>query len=347
MLARLLEQIPHARRPHADDHLHELGRAHREERNLGLPGDRLRQQGLSGPRRADQQHALRRGSAQAGVFLGRLQEIHDLDQFVLRLVDAGHIVEGDPGARLLVVAAGLAPADVHESAHAAALLHGSPVNPDIEKNDEDRGAEAEQKRDPGTAFPNRHRADPDLVFDQERLQSGVHERGQFGGEGVRRFGLGFGQAPLVGRRVFSIFRRPGDGRRKPALDARPLAVNGLDVAPRDLFLEGGIRDGDRLAGFRKERPHQQVVDEEEDQERQPNSARCALRLFRAALRRLEARVGCRVSVARRLWCRPIHGASEDVFIVVPLGTLPHQWFDPVLRRAIVRTDGWTMCSSLR
>ena len=41
VLARLLEQIAHARRAHADDHLDELGGAHREERHARLAGDRL------------------------------------------------------------------------------------------------------------------------------------------------------------------------------------------------------------------------------------------------------------------------------------------------------------------
>ena len=95
MLARLLEQIAHARGADADDHLHELRGAHREERHAGLAGDRFREQRLAGARRADEQHALRRRAAQARVALGRFEEIDDLDELVLGFVDAGDVVERD------------------------------------------------------------------------------------------------------------------------------------------------------------------------------------------------------------------------------------------------------------
>ena len=66
------------------------------------------------PGAPDQQHAFRRGPAQAGVLREVPQEIHDLDQFVLGFVDAGDVVEGDLRILLLVVAARPAPADAHE-----------------------------------------------------------------------------------------------------------------------------------------------------------------------------------------------------------------------------------------
>jgi hypothetical protein len=99
VLARLLEEVAHSRRADADDHLDELRGAHGEERHPGLAGDRLRQQGLPGARRADQQHTLRRAPAQPSVLLRVLQEIHDLDQLVLRFVDARDVVEADLRAR--------------------------------------------------------------------------------------------------------------------------------------------------------------------------------------------------------------------------------------------------------
>ena len=99
VLARLLEQIAHARGADADDHLDELGGAHREERHAGLAGDRLREQRLAGARRADQQHALRRRAAEPRVLRRVAQEIDDLDQLVLGFVDAGDIVERDLACR--------------------------------------------------------------------------------------------------------------------------------------------------------------------------------------------------------------------------------------------------------
>ena len=58
VLLGLLEQVADAGRPDADEHLHELAAADREERHMRLAGHRPRQQRLAGARRADQQNAL-------------------------------------------------------------------------------------------------------------------------------------------------------------------------------------------------------------------------------------------------------------------------------------------------
>ena len=126
VLACLLEQIPHARRTHADDHFDELRRAHRKERHARFARDGARQQGLARAGRADQQHALWSGSAQPRVLLRVLEEVDDLHELVLRFVDAGDIVEGHLRFLLLVVAPGFALADAHHpAAHAAALLRAA------------------------------------------------------------------------------------------------------------------------------------------------------------------------------------------------------------------------------
>ena len=57
-LARLLEQIAHTRSAHADKEFNKLAARHGKERHTGLTGHRLGQQGLTGARRSDQQHAL-------------------------------------------------------------------------------------------------------------------------------------------------------------------------------------------------------------------------------------------------------------------------------------------------
>ena len=57
-LARLLEQIAHARRADADEHLDEFGAGDGEERHPGLAGHRAGEQGLAGAGRPDQQDAL-------------------------------------------------------------------------------------------------------------------------------------------------------------------------------------------------------------------------------------------------------------------------------------------------
>jgi hypothetical protein len=54
----LLEEIPHPRRPHADEHLHKVGSRHREEGPAGFARHRAGQQRLPRPGRPYQQHAL-------------------------------------------------------------------------------------------------------------------------------------------------------------------------------------------------------------------------------------------------------------------------------------------------
>ena len=56
---RLLEQVAHARRADAHEHLHEVRAADREERHAGLAGDGARQQRLAGAGRPEQQHPAR------------------------------------------------------------------------------------------------------------------------------------------------------------------------------------------------------------------------------------------------------------------------------------------------
>ncbi len=89
----LLEQIADPRGADADEHLDELRAAHRKEGDMGLAGDRARQQRLAGARGADQQHALGNPSTQVGVLLRVLQELDDLLELVLRLLDARHVRE--------------------------------------------------------------------------------------------------------------------------------------------------------------------------------------------------------------------------------------------------------------
>ena len=55
----LLEQVADAGRTDTDEHLDEVRARDREERHPGLAGDGAGEQGLAGPGRAEQQHALR------------------------------------------------------------------------------------------------------------------------------------------------------------------------------------------------------------------------------------------------------------------------------------------------
>src|SRR5829696_3476432 len=185
VLAGLLEEVAHATSADAHEQLDELRGAQGEERHTRLARHGPRQESLARSRRSHQEHAFRGRSPKAGVLLGVLEEVHDLDELVLGLLDAGDVVEGNLRVLLLVVAPGAAPTDAREgSAHAAALLLSAPVEPDIAPDQEQRRTEGEEQRLPkATAFLYRLGADLDPVFDQELLEPGVHEGREHGSEG--------------------------------------------------------------------------------------------------------------------------------------------------------------------
>ena len=91
----LLEQIAHARRADADEHLDELRPARLEEPDTGFSGGGLRNERLARAGRADEEHAFRNPSTEAGESLRRLQELDDLLQLGDRFVRAADVLEGD------------------------------------------------------------------------------------------------------------------------------------------------------------------------------------------------------------------------------------------------------------
>ena len=74
---------------------HKVRAGDRQEAHTGLAGHSLGQQRLAGARRADQQHALGNAGTQRNILLGFTHELHDLLQFFLLLIRAGHILERD------------------------------------------------------------------------------------------------------------------------------------------------------------------------------------------------------------------------------------------------------------
>ena len=101
MAAGVAEQAADARGADAGIHLDEVRPAREQERHAGFAGDRPRQQRLAGPRRADEQHALRNAPADGGEATRLAQEVDDLLDFVLGLVDAGDVLERDDVLALL------------------------------------------------------------------------------------------------------------------------------------------------------------------------------------------------------------------------------------------------------
>ena len=107
-LARLAEQVAHARRSHADERLDEVRARQREEGRVGFAGHRLGEQRLAGARRTHQQHALGRGRAHRQVLRRVGQVVADLAQLGQRFAGARDIGEGDLVARSLALLAPLA-----------------------------------------------------------------------------------------------------------------------------------------------------------------------------------------------------------------------------------------------
>src|SRR5262249_35754927 len=83
------------------EHLNEVRARDGEEGHIGLAGDGARDERLAGAGRADEQHAARDASAEPLEFLRILQELDDLLQILLRLVDAGDVLEGHAAMRLV------------------------------------------------------------------------------------------------------------------------------------------------------------------------------------------------------------------------------------------------------
>jgi hypothetical protein len=145
----LVEQVAHATGTDTDEHLDELGCRHREERHVGLTGDRLGEQRLARAGRSHQQHPVRRAGAEGPVSLGRAEEVDDLDQFLLRLLDTGHVCEGDLG-RQRVGAGGLRPTEATDSTHPAHPAHraaGSAHQPQVTADQQQGRAEVQQQRE--------------------------------------------------------------------------------------------------------------------------------------------------------------------------------------------------------
>jgi hypothetical protein len=92
---RVAKQPTDPGRADAGVHLDEIGPAGEEERHTGFAGDRACQQRLAGAGRPDQQHTTRDPAANCRKPARFLQEIDDFLDFVLGLVHARDVLEGD------------------------------------------------------------------------------------------------------------------------------------------------------------------------------------------------------------------------------------------------------------
>ena len=92
-LLGLAEEIADAARADADEHLDEVRSRDREERHIGFPRDRAREQRLARAGRAEEQHALGDACADGLEAARRSQERGDLAKFLDRLLSAGDVRE--------------------------------------------------------------------------------------------------------------------------------------------------------------------------------------------------------------------------------------------------------------
>ena len=130
---------------------------------LASPATARASQGLTGTRRADQQHALGDLAAQALELLRVLQELDDFLKLLLRLVDAGDVIECHPADLLgqqarprFAEAHGLAAAGLH-------LAHEEYPYADQKQHREPGQQHTEQRRHIAVVG---HGADPDAAIGQ-------------------------------------------------------------------------------------------------------------------------------------------------------------------------------------
>ncbi len=140
VLLGLLEHIANTAGTNTDKHLDEVRTGNREERHLGFAGNRLGQQGFTGARRADHQHAARNTAAQALELARIAQEFNQLTDFFLGFITTCDVSQG--GLHLILgEQACLALAEAHRPALASrATLHLAHEEHEHGDNHQDREA---------------------------------------------------------------------------------------------------------------------------------------------------------------------------------------------------------------
>ena len=115
LLFRFLEEIPHSSGADPYEHLHEFGSGDREEGDSALSCHSSCQERLSGPGRADHEDSSGDLRSEIPVFLGILEEVDDLDQFLFFFIGSGNVRERD----LIVVSGIVEPRPRFDECHRA------------------------------------------------------------------------------------------------------------------------------------------------------------------------------------------------------------------------------------
>ena len=157
---RLREEVAHAGRADADEHLNEVRAAQAKEGHAGFPRHRLGQESFAGPGCADEQDPLGDLPPKPAIVLWALEEIDNFHELGASLVNTRHIIKGH-ARRLRHIDFRLALADSHEPTGRAHAPHEDP--PD--------GDEHQGRHNPGEQGTQPVTLDPPLKLDPSSLQS--------------------------------------------------------------------------------------------------------------------------------------------------------------------------------
>ena len=140
---RRIEQIAHAARTNAHEHLHEVGARNGVERNPCLTGNGLREEGLTRTRGAVEENAFRNFRADGVIALGPHEELLDLIEFLDRFLSTRNIRERH-FRHVLVEELRLRLAELHGTPATLGVHHPEPE----EAKDHEEREEGEQKLAP-------------------------------------------------------------------------------------------------------------------------------------------------------------------------------------------------------
>jgi hypothetical protein len=260
LLAGRLEQVADPAGADADEHLHEVRAAHRQEGDACLTGHRPRQQRLARSGRAHEQHALGDLGPDVAEPPRGLQEVDDLADLLFDARIARHVTEGG-GRPVGAEEPGPRPADRHDPRHLPSRLAAEePQDPEEQEPDQKVG------EDEGQEVGGR--------LGEVDLDAGLADRRDV----VLQHGLG----PLGGE-LGAAFQLTGDHAR-PAVEGRV-----RDLVVRGVLQELGVLERLGRRVLEDHRQDQHADDDEHDARPQPAEAL----LFARAAARIGAVVGTR------------------------------------------------------
>ena len=146
LLLCLTEEVADTTCTHADEHLHEVGTAHREEWNACFS---LCEQCLTGARRAYKECSLRNLTTKFGVLLRLLEEVDNLLHLLLCANLTRYVLERDAEVVALLIHLRLRLADVENSATSSAAAHAAHHEEPQEDEEDNRTEGVEQRHESG------------------------------------------------------------------------------------------------------------------------------------------------------------------------------------------------------